>query len=170
MAKAKSYENFPVWIPISAFLVSIIGYILGAIISSGFGGVVVILYLIYCVGIELLVVFRSCKNCYYYGKVCGLGKGIIAPFFVEKGNPKRFSEKKISWYDLLPDFLVPIIPIIGGIILSVYDFSYLRLGLMILLAILFFGGTGLIRGTFACKYCKQKEIGCPAQEIFSKKK
>ena len=170
MTKAKSYENFPLWIPFSAILVSIIGYILGSIILSGFGVVAVVLYLSYCIGIELLVIFRSCKDCYYYGKVWGLGKSIIAPFFVKKGDSKNFTSKKISWYDLLPDFLVPIIPIIGGAILSVYAFSYLRVGLMILLAILFFGGTGFIRGTFACKYCKQKEIGCPAQEIFSKKK
>jgi len=170
MTETKSYENFPLWIPFIAFLVSIIGYILGAIILSGFGGVVVILYLIYCVCIELLVIFRSCKYCYHHGKICGLGKGIIAPYFVEKGEPQRFLERKISWYDLLPDFLVSVIPITGGIILSLYDFSFLRLGLIILLAVLFFGGTGFIRGAFACKYCKQKEIGCPAQEMFSKKK
>ena len=170
MTKIKAYENFPSWIPFIAILISIIGYILGAIILSGFGIVIVVLYLIYCGGIELLIIFRSCKDCYYYGKICGLGKGKIAPIFTKKGNPKRFIEKKISWHDLIPDFLVAIIPIIGGIILLLYNFSFLRLGLIIILAIIFFGGTGFIRGTFACKYCKQKEIGCPAQEVFSKKK
>ena len=60
--------------------------------------------------------------------------------------------------------------IIGGIILLSYDFSFLRLGLILLLTIFFFGGTGFIRGSFACKYCKQKEVGCPAQEVFGKKK
>ena len=119
MVETKPYENFPLRIPFIAILISIIGYILGAIILSGFGIVIVILYLIYCGGIELLVIFRSCKDCYYYGKICGLGKGRIAPFFIKKGNSKRFGEKKISWYDLIPDFLVPIIPIIGGIILIV---------------------------------------------------
>ena len=170
MTGTKSYENFPLWIPFIAILISIIGYILGAIILSGFGIIIVILYLIYCGGIELLVIFRSCKDCYYYGKICGLGKGKIAPFFIKKGNSKRFVERKISWYDLVPDFLVAIIPLIGGIILLSYDFSFLRLGLIIFLAIFFFGGTGFIRGSFACKYCKQKEVGCPADNIFSKKK
>ena len=170
MVETKPYENFPLWIPFIAILISIIGYILGAIILSGFGIIIVILYLTYCGGIELLVIFRSCKDCYYYGKICGLGKGRVAPFFIKKGNSKRFVEKKILGYDLIPDFLVAIIPIIGGIILSSYDFSFLRLGLLILLAILFFGGTSFIRGSFACKYCKQKELGCPAEELFSKKK
>jgi hypothetical protein len=166
----KSYDNFPLWMPFIAVIVSIIGYILGAYILSGFGFLIVILYLIYCIGIELLVIFRSCKDCYYYGKICGLGKGKIASLFTKKGISRRFLEKKISWYDLIPDFLVGIIPIIGGIILLFYDFSIFLLGLIILLVIIFFGCAGYIRGSFACRYCKQKELGCPAQKMFTKEK
>ena len=170
MVKIESYENFPLWIPFIAILVSVIGYVLGAFILSGFGLFIVAIYLIYCIGIELLVIFRSCKDCYYYGKICGLGKGKIAPLFTKKGKPSKFIDKKISWYDLVPDFLVSIIPIIGGIILLTYDFSFLLLGLIIILVVIFFGGTGFIRGSFACRYCKQKELGCPAQKIFNKEK
>ncbi|MCJ2512844.1 MAG: hypothetical protein LN408_00155 [Candidatus Thermoplasmatota archaeon] len=168
MEKLESYENFPLWIPFITIIISINGYILGAFILSGFGCLIVILYLIYCISIELLVIFRSCRDCYYYGKICGLGKGKIAPLFTKKGKSGRFIEKKISWYDLIPDFFVVVIPIIGGIILLFYDFSFVLLGLIILLVIIFFGGTGFIRGSFACKYCKQKELGCPAQNIFNK--
>lgn len=168
MEKLESYENFPLWIPFIAIIISINGYILGAFILSGFGCLIVILYLIYCISIELLVIFRSCRDCYYYRKICGLGKGKIAPLFTKKGKSGRFIEKKISWYDLIPDFFVVVIPIIGGIILLFYDFSFVLLGLIILLVIIFFGGTGFIRGSFACKYCKQKELGCPAQNIFNK--
>jgi hypothetical protein len=170
MTETKSYENFPLWMPLIAVIVSIIGYILGAYILSGFGLLLVVIYLIYCFGIELLIIFRSCKDCYYYGKICGLGKGKIAPLFTKNGNPKRFLEKKISWYDFIPDFLVGIIPIIGGIILLINDFSFIVLGLIILLVIIFFGGAGFIRGSYACRYCKQKELGCPAQKIFTKEK
>ena len=170
MVKINSYENFPLWMPLFAILISIIGYLLGAIILSGFGLLIVALYLIYCIFIELLVIFRSCKYCYYYGKICGLGKGKIAPLFVKHGKINKFVDRKISWFDLIPDFLVGIIPMVGGIIILIYDFSFIILGLIILLAIIFFGGTGYIRGSFACRYCKQKEFGCPAQEIFTKKK
>ena len=170
MVKPKSYENFPIWIPLIAVILSLIGYILGAYVLSTFGLLIVIIYLIYCIFIELLVIFRSCKDCYYFGKICGLGKGRVAPFFTKKGKPSRFINKKISWYDLIPDFLVGVIPIIGGIILLIYDFSYLILGLVIVLVIIFFVGAGFIRGSFVCKYCKQKELGCPAQDIFNKDK
>jgi len=170
MAEIKFYDDFPLWMPFIAVIVSIIGYILGAYILSGFGFLIVILYLTYCIAIELLVLFRSCKDCYYYGKICGIGKGKIAPLFTKKGKPRRFLEKKISWYDLIPDFLIGIIPIIGGILLLFNDFSLILLGLIILLAIIFFGGAGYIRGSFACRYCKQRELGCPAQKIFTKGK
>ena len=155
MMNIKSYEIFPLWMPFIAVLLSLIGYILGAYILSGFGLFIVALYLIYCILIELLVIFRSCKDCYYYGKICGLGKGKIAQLFTKKGKPSKFIDKKISWYDLIPDFLVGIIPLVGGIILLYNNFSYFLLGLIILLLVIFFGGTGFIRGSFACRYCKQ---------------
>lgn len=169
MPQNKTYENFPIWIAIVAIFFSFIVYILGAIILIGFGIFVAVLYLIYCFGVELLVVFRSCKYCYYHNKVCGLGKGKIASLFTKKGDPKKFTERKVSFTDLIPDFLVWVFPIVGGVILSVIDFSFIRIGLIILLAIISFGGTAIIRGSLACKYCKQGEIGCPALKFFSKK-
>jgi hypothetical protein len=168
--KIDLYDNFPLWIPFIAILISIIGYILGAFILSGFGIIFSILYLFYCLGMEMMIIFRSCKDCWYYGRICGLGKGKIAPLFVKKGNAKRFVDRDISFIDLIPDFMVMIFPLIGGVILLVLDFSIVLLGLMIILFVLFFGGTAFIRGTFSCKYCRQKEIGCPAYEIFNKKK
>ena len=170
MIKTKSYENFPLWIPFIAILVSFISYSIGAVILSGFGIIFSILYLFYCLGAELLVIIRSCKDCWYYGKICGLGKGKIAPLFVKKGDTKKFAERDISLVHMIPDFLVVIFPLIGGIILLILDFSISILIMMIVLIILFFGGTSFIRGSFACKYCKQKEIGCPADKIFNKKK
>jgi hypothetical protein len=29
-----------------------------------------------------------------------------------------------------------------------------------------FVGNAVLRGSFACKYCKQREIGCPAEKLF----
>ena len=128
------------------------------------------LYLFYCIGAELLVIIRSCKDCWYYGKICGLGKGKIAPLFAKKGDTKKFADRDISMVYMIPDFLVAILPLLGGVILLLLDFSILVLSLMVVLIVLFFGGTAVIRGTFACKYCKQKDIGCPAYAIFNKKK
>lgn len=170
MNKIKGYINFPIWIPFIALLLSVISYSIGTAILSGFGILFAILYIIYCIAMELMIIFRSCKNCFYYGRLCGLGKGKIAPLFVKKGDTKKFADRNISMIHMIPDFLVVILPLVGGIILLISDFSLLILGLMVILGILFFGGTAFIRGTFACKYCKQREIGCPADEMFNKKK
>ena len=170
MKNTKSYENFPLWIPFIAILISVICYVIGSYILIGFGIIFSILYLFYCLGAELLVILRSCKDCWYYGKICGLGKGKITPLFVKKGDTKKFADRDISVVHMIPDFLVVILPLLGGAILLILDFSVLVLSLMVILGVLFFGGTSFIRGTFACKYCKQKDIGCPAFEIFNKKK
>ena len=170
MKDTKSYENFPLWIPFIAILVSIISYGIGAIILSEFGIIFAILYILCCIAMELIIIFRSCKNCWYYGKICGLGKGKIAPLLVKKGDMKKFADRDISMAHMIPDFLVVILPLFGGIILLVLNFSILVLFLMVVLIVLFFGGTAFVRGAFACKYCRQKDIGCPAYTIFNKKK
>ena len=169
MKEIKSYENFTVWVPLYEIFISVISYGIGAVILNGFGVIFSILYLGYCTCAEIFVIMRSCKNCFYYGKMCGLGKGKIALLFVKEGDTKKFAERDISLVQMIPDFLVVIFPIAGGILLLILDFSLILLVLMIVLVILFFGGTAFIRGSFACKYCKQKEIGCPADKIFNKK-
>ena len=37
MSEIKSYENFSRWIPLIAILISILSYIIGAVILFGFG-------------------------------------------------------------------------------------------------------------------------------------
>ena len=170
MKNTTSYENFPLWIPFIAVLISIISYGIGAIILSGLGIIFSILYILYCIAMELMIIFRSCKNCWYYGKICGLGKGKIAPLLVKKGDMTKFADRDLSMVHMIPDFLVVVLPLFGGIILLVLNFSILVLSLMVVLIVLFFGGTAFVRGTFACKYCKQKYIGCPAFDIFNKNK
>jgi len=91
----------------------------------------------------------------------------VRPNF-RKGSPEGFVEKEISWKDLIPDFLVLIFPLVGGIIILIRDFTWLILALMVILAMLYLGGNALIRGSLACKYCKQKELGCPAEKLFNK--
>ncbi|MDI6891999.1 MAG: hypothetical protein QMD08_03240 [Actinomycetota bacterium] len=165
----ESYENFPAWIVLLSTSVAVSIYGLGAYILAGFGIWVAALYLLYCLWAEFEVLKGSCVDCYYYGKVCGLGKGKLAPLFFKKGDPKKFAEKEFTWYKMLPDFLVFIFPIVGGIILLVRSFSWLLVVLLAILIALSFGGNAVIRGQFACKYCKQREISCPAAKAFGGK-
>lgn len=168
MEETKSYENFPLRIVLLSNLVALSIYAIGAYILAGFGILLAVLYLLYCLWIEIRVLRRSCVDCYYYGKVCGFGKGKLCSLLFKKGDPQKFVEKEISWSLILPDFMVFIFPIVGGIILLVRDFTWLLVAMLAIFVILYLGGNAVIRGRFACKYCKQREIGCPAEKLFSK--
>jgi hypothetical protein len=55
MIKNKSYENFPLLVPLIAVLLSIIGYILGAYVLSGFG-VFLLNYLLYFGAVKIAII------------------------------------------------------------------------------------------------------------------
>lgn len=167
MKKDCIYTDFPLWIPLVAILLSVICYSIGAIILISLSIIYSIMYLFYCILVEIMVIYRSCTNCYYYGRICGLGKGKIAPYFVRKGNTNKFSERDISIIHLLPDFMVVLIPLAGGIYLLITNFSFIILAMMICLSIIFFGGTAVLRTNYACRHCNQRTIGCPADTMFN---
>jgi hypothetical protein len=54
--------------------------------------------------------------------------------------------------------------------LLLISFRVLVLALVIALLVLGFAGNALVRGRMACRFCKQREIGCPAVQLFEKKK
>jgi hypothetical protein len=168
MQEKQSYEKFPFWIPLLAGALSLTIYGLGLYIFYHLGILFAILYLSYCLWLESQILRGSCKHCYYFGKTCGLGRGKICALIFKKGDPKKFIEREISWKDLIPDFLILIFPLVGGVIVLIKGFSWLILSMMVILVILSMAGNALVRGSLACKYCKQKELGCPAERLFNK--
>ncbi|MDD5132856.1 MAG: hypothetical protein PHD81_04050 [Candidatus Nanoarchaeia archaeon] len=170
MGQPKTYENYPCWIMFISNFISIAIYLIGVFIISQIGLIWLGLYLLYILWLEIKLMKKSCVNCYYYGKCCAFGKGKLSSLFFKKGNPNEFLKRKITWKDILPDFLVALIPLIIGIILIILNFNWLLLILIILLIILTSFGNGFVRGSLACKYCKQRKIGCPAEQLFNKNK
>jgi hypothetical protein len=162
----KRYESFPFSMVLFAVLVNVSIYALGVVILSGFGSIMAAFYLLYCLGIEIHVMKMSCVDCYYYGKWCAFGRGKAAPFLFKRGDPKRFTTKCISWKELLPDMLVLLIPFVGGIALLIQGFSWGLAMMLVALLALSFGGNYIVRNRIACKYCKQRELGCPAERFF----
>ncbi len=168
VAQIECYENYPLSIVFLSNAVSIAIYLIGGFLIFQLGLIWLFLYILFILLLEVRLLRRSCTNCYYYGNLCAFGKGRISAIFFEKGDAKRFTQDAITWKAILPDFLVFIIPLIVGIALLIMAFDLLILVLVVLLAILATIGNGYIRGSFACKYCRQREIGCPAEKLFSK--
>jgi hypothetical protein len=167
--RTSSYENFPWWMIAVCNAVNLAIYAIGIYLTSRLGIVWGILYVAYCGWVEWKVLSRSCRHCYYFGKRCGFGKGRVCAWFFSKPAEKNLCEKQISWRNVLPDFLVSLIPLAVGIALLIHSFSWLVLLLAAALLLLCFAGTGFVRGQIACKYCKQRELGCPAEQLFSKR-
>lgn len=169
MDEIKPYEKYPQCMTSVAVLLNVTIYALGAAILAGFGVVMSTLYLLYCLGNELHVMKKSCVDCFYYGRWCAFGKGKVAPLLFKQGEPGRFISKKISWKELMPDILVLMIPLLGGIALLVQRFSWSVALMLAALLVLSLNGTYVIRSQIACKYCKQRELGCPAEQFFSRR-
>jgi len=168
MGESTCYERFPWSIVVLANLVGLTIYAVGTYLLWQLGLWWGVLYLLYCAWMEWRLLTKSCVNCYYYGKVCGFGKGKLCAALFKQGDPEQFGAKPISWRDLIPDMGVLVFPVVGGLILLVSDFRWVAAALLVILIALCTGGNAVVRGSFACKYCKQREIRCPAEQLFSK--
>ncbi len=166
-ANPACYENYPWHIIVIANLVGIAIYTAGALIISKLGIVPLVLYLVFIVILEVRLLKVSCTKCCYYNRYCAFGKGKLSALFFKKDDPSLFQAKNFNWYSLLPDILVSIIPLLLGIYLLISDFNWIILLLMLTLIILSSFGNGMVRGSMACAHCKQKELGCPADQFFT---
>ena len=168
--KTSSFENFPWWMVAICNAVGLAIYAIGLYLMARLGVVCGVLYAAYCVWMEWRLLSRSCRYCYYFGKRCGFGKGWVCSRLFSKVPEHTWCTKRISWRDVVPDFMVSLIPLGVGITMLIRSFSWLVLLLIVALVLLGSVGTGLVRGQLACKYCKQRELGCPAERLFGKTK
>lgn len=166
MKQTNIYECFPIWTVVLSNFVGLSIYLVGAYILAGFGLWLAGLYLLYCLALEFRLLKGHCVNCYYYGKVCGFGKGKLCSWLFKPGDPRKFMETEISWANMVPDFIVLLWPVVGGLILLVQNFTWLLSGMLVLLVALSLSGNAIVRGSLVCKYCRQKELGCPAARLF----
>lgn len=166
--KVKCYENYPGCMVFAVVLFSLATYLFGGYIIYQLGLLWLFAYIIYILWLEFRLM-THCVDCYYYGKWCAFGRGKISPLFFKK-QKKKFTDIKITWTSILPDVLVSIVPIIVGIWLLIVRFDWTIVGAIVLLFLLMSIGNTFVRGSIACKYCKQRQLGCPAEALFAKKK
>ncbi len=161
------YEEYPVWICAVAELMQLGIYALGALILLEIAPWAAGVFLVYCLALEVRLMLLSCVDCCYYGKRCFSGKGLIVAKLFSRRDPEQFARTKITFKDIIPDFAVGLVPLVTGLgLLVVRGPSWYMGGLVLLLSALAFPVTGWVRSTLACPHCKQREIGCPAQELF----
>jgi len=167
MNQPPSYEHYPISTIVICNLVAWSIYAIGTYILGSLWIWLLVPYLLYCLWLEVRLLRVACVDCAYYGKACAFGKGRLCAAAFARGDLQRFASRELSWVEVLPDFLVSIIPLIGGIVLLVLGgWSCVVAGLLGVLLVMASVGTSLVRSSFACKYCKQRELGCSAYELF----
>lgn len=170
MEAIKRYENYPARIVIMSNIVSLGIYGFGFFIIQKTGWIFAGAYLLYILLFEYRLIRYHCTRCYYWGKICGFGRGKLSSWFFKKGDISKFSMKDMSWKDMIPDILISLIPLVTGIVLLIIQFDILLLSAILIIILLTTIGNGYIRGSLTCKYCKQQELGCPADLMFNKNK
>lgn len=165
-----TFENYPFQIVLLSNIVSILTYLSGLYIMYRVGRLYSIVYLAFILSLEFRLIKSHCTDCYYWGRTCGFGKGRISSLFFKQGDSANFCNNSFSWKDMIPDLLVTLIPFVTGVILLIIDFDPVILAALILILVLTTAGNNIVRGKLTCNYCKQRELGCPADRLFNKGK
>jgi hypothetical protein len=163
------FDSYPARIVALASGLGLSIYVLGSLIVARLGWLLLAVYLLYLASLEVRQLATGCVHCFYYGRACFSGKGVIASWLFKRGDPSKFAQRRMTWLSLLPDMLVVLVPLGVGLVVLIRQFSWVLLCLMIALMVLAFPGNGFVRGQHACCHCRQRELGCPAEELFRQK-
>ncbi len=167
MENPPTYTSFPLRCVVITNAANLLTYSLGAAIMTAAGWWAAAAYLVFCAAFEIDIMARGCVNCYYYGKTCAYGKGRLCAFLFSRGDPQRFAAREISWAALVPDLLIFLIPAVVGAVYLFIDFAWWRVALMGGLFVAFAFRSVAVHILFSCRFCRQREIGCPAEKLFS---
>jgi hypothetical protein len=162
------FDRYPARVVALANGLSLAIYAIGSAIMTRLGWVALAVYLPYILTLEARQLATGCVRCFYYGRACFSGKGLMASWLFKRGDPTRFA-RETTWLSLLPDMLVVLVPFGAGLVLAIHHFDWVLLALMVALVALAFPGNGYVRGKHACCHCRQRELGCPAEQLFRPK-
>lgn len=162
------YDNYPLWIIVITNMHSMFIYGIGTYIISRISWLVAMLYIAYLFVLEFRLLKRHCTNCYYYNKRCAFGKGRLSALLFARGVRSDFCKDTFSWKQMIPDLMVPVIPLTAGIVMLILKPDTFLIVSLLLLLVLSTTGSGIVRKELSCKYCHQKDLGCPAWELFNK--
>jgi hypothetical protein len=166
MGQPTTLERYPAWTVAVATALNLAIYALGAAIVARLGWALLVPYLALPLYLEVALLTKSCPRCFYYGKRCFSGKGLLSALICRRRDPAEFAAREITWLSLLPDLLVTLIPLAVGVVLSIRRFEWTLVGAVVGLMVLAFPGTGFVRSRLACCHCRQRLLGCPAENLF----
>lgn len=156
------YESYPLRFNCISLGVTLLSYAFGTAIFYLISPIFGLAYALLCLLSVLVSLKLRCSYCYYYGKRCPSGLGILSKQLFRKGDPEGFKDSK----NLIPagilDFGLLVLAVLGGIALCVMRFSLLSASL--LAAYILVAVAGFSVKKIFCRHCEQGRLGCPAYE------
>lgn len=147
------YENFPLSEVIMTNVLNFLGFTFGAILISFLNTSLGIIYFLFCIGTLVWVLKVRCSNCYYYGKRCVAGYGIISSKLFKKGDPEKFHQSV--------KYTIPIVytPVFIGLYLVITELStsiFIVFLLYLIISLIRMIAPKFAPQKVSCIHCKQK--------------
>ena len=162
MGEDEYYECYPSRIVITSILQAFASYAMGVVVLYLLGPSFALIFLVLVVLSLIMSAYTRCRFCYYFGKRCSFGLGLMAGSMMKKGSEGDFCEKRNVYPTAAVGFFITLLPIIVLAYLMVTDFTF-TLGAMAAAYVLVALAPGFyLRPRVFCRHCRQGEIGCPA--------
>lgn len=157
-------EKYPKTGTIIGNLIMILWFAFGTIACWFFYPLVAWIYLAFAM-IMVYVVLRKllCINCYYYGKICGIGWGKLSALMFKRGNIEDFNKGIGQKLAPLTYGILTLVPLILVIISMIQVFTYYKLGVLVLLFLIAFYSASISRKS-TCSKCKMRLV-CPGSAV-----
>lgn len=158
-----TYGRYPWATPVLENFVWLGTFTLGAFLCSLSNGWAAAAYLGYSlVCIYLLIPKWVCTRCSYHGRLCHSGQGMIAGLLFSRRDASSFGS-----YFKYNRFAAPVFlaPLVVGLILCVFRFSWGCLELTAAFGLVALGCTRAVTCRLGCPHCRQKAV-CPAFKKF----
>jgi hypothetical protein len=152
------YDDYPIRIVILDLIELLSALVVGVVLVAQVGWWAVLLYAVVgCLGLVMALAY-GCTRCFYYGRVCGLGLGKIAPLLFRQRDADEFGQslsQTVAWTLV---GLVLALPVAAGLVslargLSVPGLAMLVvfLGLIVVIVV--------THSRYVCGHCRQARDG-----------
>ena len=145
----------------------IISFALGIMVASLFKFYFGIISGILGIASFLISMRFRCTTCFYYGKQCFNGFGLVVAKLFKQQPSDEFQNSKNVIITLVISMINTFFPIIIGIIDLILSFSGFKLAILLLYLVASFVPNFFIQPKM-CVNCKQGELGCPAYKNIEK--
>ncbi|MCK5743685.1 MAG: hypothetical protein KAH30_03030 [Caldisericia bacterium] len=156
----KGLDKYPISSVVISNLLMLIWIEIGAFAIYMFhpvGGIVYTFLAVFMVYIFLR--WAVCRHCYYYGRRCATGWGLISSTLFSKGDESKFTAKITQASIAVTYLLILIPPIVILIVLMVKSFVMIYLYTLIVFLVAGFLSSFVFRAR-SCAKCKLR-ISCP---------